>query len=94
MEDFLKMDIFFAVTTVVVLGGGVLGLIALIYIIKILKSVDHIAENVSEESDSVRGDVAILREKIRNEGVKIKHFMDFFGRMSSRKRARQSKDEK
>ena len=88
MEDFLKMDIFFAVTTAVVLSGGALFIVALVYFIKILKSVDNIAQNVSAESDSVRGDLAILRQKIREEGMKVKHITDFFGGMAARKHAR------
>lgn len=87
MEDFLKMDIFFAVTTAVVIGGGALALVALVYIIKILKSLDNVARNVSLESNDVRGDLAILRTKIRKEGMKVKHFTDFFGTMAARKKA-------
>ena len=85
MDEFLKMDIFFAVTTVVVLLGGVFCVVALFYFIKILRSVDNVARNVSEESNSIRGDIGILRTKIRDEGMKLKHFSDFFGGISSRR---------
>ncbi len=88
MNEFLKMDIFFFVTTLVVVLFGVFSLIALYYVIKILKSVDHVAENVSAESDNLREDIIILRSKIRDEGMKIKHFMDFFGGMASRSRTK------
>lgn len=88
MDDFLKMDIFFAVTTAVVLGGGALCLIALFYIIKILRSVDNIAENVSEESNDLRGDIKVLRQKVREEGMKVKHFTDFFGGFMGRRTSR------
>jgi len=88
MNEFLKMDIFFFITTFVVIMLGAFALVALYYVIKILKSVDHVAENVSAESDNLREDVVILRSKIRDEGMKIKHFMDFFGGMASRSRTK------
>jgi hypothetical protein len=91
MNDFLKMDIFFLTTTVVVLLLGVFLIVALYYIIKILKSIDHVAQNVSDESDNVRGDILILRGKIRDEGMRVKHFMDFFMNVASRKTGRKTK---
>lgn len=92
MDQFLKMDIFFVVTTIVVLGGGILCIVALVYVIKILKSVDNVARNVSEESDSMRGDISILRHKIREQGMKVKHFADFFGAMISRRKSRKKSE--
>lgn len=88
MSDFLKMDIFFVVTTIVVLVGGALSVVALYYLIRILKSIDHLAQNVSEESDNVRGDLLLLRTKVRNEGTKMAHFTDFFASLAKRRRAR------
>ena len=86
MDDFLKMDVFFVVTTAAVLTGGALALVALLYVIKILRNVDNVVRNVSEESDSMRGDIAILRGKIRDEGMKWKHVADFFTRVTSRRK--------
>lgn len=91
MSDFLKMDIFFFTTTAVVLVLAIFLIVALYYVIKILRSVDHVAHNVSEESDNLRSDFVVLRQKIRDEGMKIKHFADFFmnfaGRKAGRKKA-------
>jgi hypothetical protein len=91
MNDFLKMDIFFLTTTVVVLLLGVFLIVALYYLIKILKSIDHVAQNVSAESDNVRGDISVLRGKIRDEGMKVKHFMEFFMNVAARKTGRKSR---
>lgn len=85
MEDFLKMDIFFTVTTVVAIFLGVLSIFAMYYIVKILKSFDGIMRNVHEESDDIRTDIHILRQKVRDEGMKIKHIVDFFGTIVSRR---------
>ena len=84
MTDFLKMDVFFAVTTSVVVLGGVFMLVALFYVIRILRSADYVVRNIRDESDDIRGDMQILRKKVRDEGVKIKHFMDFFGNIHAR----------
>jgi uncharacterized protein YoxC len=88
MTDFFKMDLFFVVTTVVVVLAGAFLVVALYYLIRILKSVDHLAQNVSEESDNVRGDISILRARVREEGMKVKHLVDFFSGMQSRRQTR------
>ncbi len=85
MNEFLKMDIFFAMTTAVVVLIGIFSLVALFYIIKILRSVDHVADNVSKESDSLREDITILRHKVRDEGMKMQHLLDFFAGIKNRK---------
>lgn len=90
MDEFLKMDIFFVVTTVMVLIGGILLAIALFYVVRILRNIDHISENVSEESDHIKADIGVLRENVRKEGVKLKHFADFFGKMAGRRGKRTS----
>jgi hypothetical protein len=92
MSEFLKMDIFFAVTTMVVFFFGIMGMVALYYMIRILRNIAHVARNVSEESDNVREDVKILREKARSEGIRITHLMDFFLGMKERRRASSKKE--
>jgi hypothetical protein len=88
MDDFLKMDVFFVVTTAVVLCVGTFVLVALFYMIRILRSVDHVAHNLSEESDRVREDLVVLRRKIAEEGMKIKHLSDFFQSVTGRAKAK------
>lgn len=88
MSEFLKMDIFFVVTTIVTLVAGVFVIVALYYLVRILKSVDHLAQNVSTESDNIKEDLILLRTKMREEGTKIKHFSDFFAGIMRRKQAR------
>ena len=88
------MDVFFVTTTVVVLLLAVFSIVALYYLIRILKSVDHVAQNISEESDTVRGDILHLRGKIRDEGIRAKHFMDFFMNIAARKAGRKKRTHK
>ncbi len=95
MEDFLKMDIFFVITSAVVLLLGICAIVALIYIIRILRNVDHISAQVSEETDNIKQDIAGLRKNIAAEGMRWKHMSDFFGTIigrSTRRRAKQDRD--
>ena len=84
----MKMDIFFVVSTAAVFSVGLFVIVALFYLVRILKNLDHISKNVSNESDSVREDLAILRKNLREEGMRIRHFTDFFERMFVRKTQR------
>ncbi len=94
MSDFLKMDIFFAVTTAVVVILGLLVALVLVVVFRILRNVEHISRNISEESDIVRRDVADVRMAVKREGFRFKHLLQlatsFFGPV---KRARSRKKE-
>jgi hypothetical protein len=91
MNDFLKMDLFFVVTTAVVFLAGLFLLVALFYIVRILQSADHVMKNVRDESDSVRGDLDVLRGKIRDEGMRLKHFGELFETLYKRNTAPKKK---
>ena len=91
MDDFLKMDVFFVVTTFFVIAGGLLSVFALYYVVRILKSLDGVMKNVHEESNDIRTDINILRQKVRDEGMKVKHLMDFLGTFGSRRTSSRKK---
>ncbi len=78
MNEFLKMDIFFAITTFVVAFWGIIGIIALYYIIRILKNIDRLSQLAVEEADELRDDIADIRSHIRDEGIRFKSVVDFF----------------
>jgi hypothetical protein len=82
MSEFAKMDIFFVVTTIAVVIVAALFTIALYYIVRILRNVDHVSQIVSEEGDLMREDIAQMRSSIKREGFKISHLASF-----ARKRA-------
>jgi hypothetical protein len=65
MDEFLKMDIFFVVTTVVVVVLGVFVAFALWRLQRVLKNVEHVSKNIALESDLVHEDIAELRSSIR-----------------------------
>lgn len=79
MTEFLKMDIFFFITSVAVVALTLGVLYVLMQFSRILKSVEHIAEQVADESDVVRADLATLRADIQKGKGRLKSLFSFFG---------------
>ena len=69
MSEFLKMDSFFFVSTIGFVILGILLIVALVYIILLLRSLSHIAKAVEEETDAIKGDLDDARESIKREGI-------------------------
>lgn len=86
MDNFLKMDVFFVVTTVVVLIIG--GLVAYICyrVGRILRHIEHVSEQVALEADAIRGDLADLRGDLRKGKSKLQSFLTLFGKVHKRSR--------
>lgn len=61
MSEFLKMDVFFVVTTVAVVLLTILGGLVLWRLIRILKNLEHVSEQIARESDVIRSDLASIR---------------------------------
>lgn len=96
MDTLIHADIFFFVTTIVVIMVGLLFIVALIYLIKILYSVKRIAEEVRDETILFREDVHELRDSIKREGFKLKNllgmfqrFIPFFSKMKGSKKSKE-----
>ncbi len=91
------MDVFFVVTTIVVIVTGILLVAILLSVWRILKYVEKITKDVSEESGLLREDIAGLRERMRDDGFKIftvgaflnKAFKRFTGRSGKRHTSRE-----
>lgn len=77
MDDFLKMDVFFAVTTAAVLALSVLIGFVLVRVMHILKSLERILDIAEKETERVRDDLEGLRAKARREGLKFRHIVGF-----------------
>ncbi len=92
MNDFLKMDIFFVVTTFVVSFCGILGIVALYFVIRILNNIKKLSEIAIEEANEIRDDIAGVRSKIKEEGIRIKTILEFFSNMLVRTPKRSRKN--
>ncbi len=76
METVLKADIFFFVTTLMVLVLSVVFVVALIYLIRILRNIFYISKIVRKESDETAKDFSELRHSLREEASKLKEDVD------------------
>ena len=71
MQDFLKMDIFFVVTTILVLSVGIVMFLIALRLWRILGHIERIAEIAERETELIKDDIAVLRADIRREGFKL-----------------------
>lgn len=78
MDDFLKQDIFFFVTTVAVLVIMFLLGVLLLYVIRVVRTANYIMDKVKVETDIISKELGELRQSIRKEGVRLRHFAKFF----------------
>lgn len=84
MDDFLKMDIFFAVTTLVVVVLAVLLGLILYRVFRILGYIERISKGVEAESMEIRADIAELRTHIKKEGMQFGAIVRFFWKQLQR----------
>ncbi|MDB5189088.1 MAG: hypothetical protein JWL82_45 [Parcubacteria group bacterium] len=90
MSEFLKMDIFFVVTTVAVVVMTILLALCLIRVLRILKNIEDISVLVEEEGQKFREDIADVRKSVREEGLRAKHLLSFLG--TGKRRSRKKSD--
>ncbi len=91
MSDFLKMDIFFAVTTVAVIVVSFVLTLVLIRVRGVLRQIDDVTALVREEGEQLREDIANVREQVQEGGLRIGHLFGFLTGMKKRKpRAKRS----
>ena len=84
MDEFLKMDIFFFVTTVAVVVLAFFAAFVLWRLERVLKNIEHISEQVALESDNVRQDLAEMRDDIRRGKGRLKSLFGFLEKSTKR----------
>lgn len=75
MEAVLQADIFFFVTTIAVVTFTIFGIIVGVYVVRILREVEHMARVASKEVDDMVENIQEISEDVR-EG--IGHVRDSF----------------
>ncbi len=90
MNDFLKMDIFFVVTTLAVVVATVLLVAVLIRVLRILKNVEDISVMVEEEGQNLRNDIAGVRTRVKEEGLRFSHMFNFLAPKKPKRRTKKS----
>jgi predicted Holliday junction resolvase-like endonuclease len=85
MNDFLKQDIFFFVTTIAVILLTLLLCVLIIYIIKISKDIKYISQKAKSEADLISQDLSELRDNVKEKGAKLKYFISFFNNLGKKR---------
>lgn len=84
MDSFLKMDIFFVVSTVAVVAVGVFVCLALWKLFEFLSALTRIADDVAEETEAIREDIKDARTHVKREGLRFVHLFSFFKKTGTR----------
>lgn len=71
MESFVQADIFFFITTIVVLVVGVLATVLMIYAIKLIRDLYIIMEAVREETVEIVDDIDAFRKEVRHKAGRL-----------------------
>ncbi len=77
MNTLIQADIFFFITSIAVIVLTLLLIVLLVYGVKIARTISSIAHTIKEESENVIEDIADLRGKVKEEGVKVSAFWRF-----------------
>lgn len=78
MQQLIKADVFFFVTTIAVILLTVGVIIALYYVIRILRNVCSVTERVEEGSKILSEDLSELRLKMKVGGISARLFSGMF----------------
>ncbi len=74
--SFLKMDVFFFVTTVAVTGGSLLLILIGWYVLRIVRDVHAITAKVRREADGIVQDISTVRSEITEGVQEVKDHVD------------------
>lgn len=88
MDSFLKMDIFFMVTTVAVVVMSILMSVVLLRVLSILKKIDGVTALVLDEGQQIREDIQQVRERVHEGGLRIGHLFGFLSGMKKKRTTR------
>jgi len=84
MDSFLKADVFFFVTTIAVIVITGFAAAVLMYLVATLRDIHHVARIVKQEAGNITEDVKALRDKVKSEGMRLTHLLDFGGSIAGR----------
>ena len=96
MTEIAKSEIFFFVTTIIVVVLGILSTVILVYGIYIFKNIKEISDRIKKESELISDDIrelrANLRAELRTEGRHWKAVGKFVRSILSRRSGRNKKE--
>jgi hypothetical protein len=81
MTTLVHADIFFFVTTIAVVVVAIAFVVALVYLIAVLRRIRDVMEEVKAEAILVRDDIHNLRDQVRSGGFKLASLFSFAGKL-------------
>lgn len=93
MEDLMKADIFFFITTIAVVVFSLLGAVMLFYGIKIARDIQKIAEIARRESEEIIKDIDDVRGAFKQKVVSLIGILSSIGLFRKKKRSKSKKEE-
>jgi len=75
-EAFLKMDIFFLVTTTVVALVGVLLIAILVYVMRIVRDISEISSMVKHEARELAKDISAVTKEVKEGVADVREHME------------------
>lgn len=79
MSSILKSDIFFFITSVAVVVISIGVIIALFYVVRILRDLKELSHKAKEEGGRIIDDMKIFRESTRTSGFKLANLLALLG---------------
>ena len=86
MNDLIKLDVFFFITTIAVLALSIAVIIVLVYLIKIMRDVRYISQKIRIESDEIIKDVDTLRTEVKTKGTIFINTISLLSKFWSKKK--------
>ncbi|MFA6094428.1 MAG: hypothetical protein WC757_00885 [Candidatus Paceibacterota bacterium] len=86
MNSLIHADIFFFITTIALIAFSIIGVVALIYIIKILVDARFIVRAFRGEVEGIIVDIKDFRSKVKEGGAKFRLFADLFKKIITKTR--------
>ncbi len=77
----IHADIFFFITSISVVVFTILGIIAMVFIVRILRNAASLSDTVRAEGELLAEDFSELRVAYKEEGMKIKYLLQFITKM-------------
>lgn len=93
MENLIKADIFFFITTIAVVVFSIFGAILLFYGIKIARDIQKIAEIARRESEEIIKDIDDARGAFKQKVVSLIGILSSIGLFRQQKKRSKSKKE-
>ena len=82
MQEFIKADIFFFITSIAVVLVTIGIAVALYYLVRILRNIRDVTERVDEGSKVLAGDLSEIRSTIKREGFVWGNLFSFLKKYS------------